>query len=216
MHIKAKIISTEDFQSFRKVETESAIKNISETIREFEKNGCTVKVLCTDIDNEALVVERTPLSYNGLIPSIIETISNKKKNNNSIRTEIKEKICVLELRIKAELINGKRVERIIRYFVFRYKCSKDKYIVKYCNNKIYTICVSVLLKNLNANNKEYAFKEHLNLLLLRCWFPSRFGKQAYMYNEKEYMSAYYICFFIVFMLILILIWLLPIVFNQKG
>jgi len=205
---KKKAFSSENLSTFKNDALDKAKNIISEDIDKLEKAGFKVKHFPVDIDNHILICERTPLSYDGTIPTLIEVFLRNKSKKNAVRLEKNNKICAIELHIKSETANGKKCNKIIRYFVFKYTQSQDKYVIKDCNNAVYNTYVSSLIKKANKHGKEYAFKDQIDAFLLRCCFPNRFGEQAYTFRDKDCSVFAFIGFFLLLLIILLFIWLL--------
>jgi len=203
---KKQVIYTEKFDAFKSDELNKAKECILKDIDELEQAGLKVKQIPVDFEHYILINERSPLMYDGILPTIIEALSRKRTGKKPIRLEKDGRIYAIELHIKALTANGKNTEKIIRYFVFKYTQSQKTYVVKKCSNAIYNIYVFLLKKAVNKRRKEYAFRERAYELLLRCCFPSRFGQQAYTFRGKDYTA-------IVFLLIFLLAFMFVIFFT---
>lgn len=201
---KKRVFSSEEFLTFRNEALDKARNIISKDIDKLEKVDFKVRQFPVDFDNHILITERSSLSYDGIVPAIIELFLRNKSKKDAIRLEKNNTICAIELHVKSKKTNGKRCKKIIRYFVFRYKKSKGGYVVKDCNNEIYNAYVSSLIKK----GEDYAYRDQIGVFLLRCLFPKRFGEQAYTFQGKDYTVFVFIAYFLLILLILTFIWLL--------
>lgn len=205
---KKQVLNAEKFSAFRSEELNKAKEYISKDIDKLEQAGFKVKQIPIDFDHHILITERSPFMYDGIVPTIIESLSRKITGKKPIRSEKDGRICAIELHIKAKTANGKNEEKIIRYFVFKYTRSQETYVVKKCNNAVYNTYMSLLKKAVNRQHEEYAFRERFYELLFRCYFPSRFGRQAYMFRGKDYTLVAFLLIFLFALMIVIFLRLL--------
>lgn len=205
---KKQVLCAEKFGDFKSDELDKAKKCILKDIDNFEQAGLKVKQFPVDFEHYILINERSPLMYDGILPTIIEALSRKITGKKPIRLERDGRIYAIELHIKAKAANGKNAEKIIRYFVFKYTKAQDMYVVKKCNNKMYSIYMSLLKKPVNRHCKEYVLKERFYEFLMRCCFPSRFGRQAYTFRGKDYTVFAFLLIFLLALMVVVILGLL--------
>ena len=145
---KKQVLYTEKFSVFRSDELNKAKKCILKDIDELEQASIKVKQFTIDFDHHILITERSPFMYDGIVPTIIESLSRRITGKKPIRLEKDGRICAIELHIKARTENMNNTEKIIRYFVFKYTRSQDTYVVKKCNNTVYNMYMFLQKKQL--------------------------------------------------------------------
>lgn len=207
---RKQVLCSEEFSVFKSDELDKAKKYILRDIDVFEQENLKIKQIPIDFEHYILITERSPLMYDGIMPTIIEALSRRITGKKPIRFERDGRICAIELHIKAKTGNRNNAEKIIRYFVFKYARSQDTYIVKKCNNAVYNMYMSLLKKAVakHKRSKEYVFDEKFYEFLMRCCFPGRFGRQAYTFRGKDYTMLYFLLVFLLALLVVIFLRLL--------
>ncbi|MBO5947449.1 hypothetical protein J6Q66_01280 [bacterium] len=167
------INNSDDFNVYKNSEIEKAKSNISKDVNKLESMGCKVKIVCKEINNSILSIDRTSLSYNSLIIALIDGFLKKLFNKKTIQLEIINKILVIELKIVSNKFSQKsKKTKTIRYFVFQYKIKKNNYVIKKCNNFVYKLYMKKLIKKIEKNKKS-ALVKNFDDVILKMLFPLR-------------------------------------------